>query len=182
MSSQHRKMQAAVAEARVASASSSRSGRGGAKMDPVVRKASRDPQSAAVGQLYMPGRGVRYKKPTEYEALRTYVKHMSYRQLVEEFGVGHMQQHPRPPKEKSGQKNTSSPQKDASNPKSAPAGKAEQVPSSPRSPRSAGSSRRSSRSRSRSSSNASSPEHKSKDTPIEKGRTAVTGEPATKPG
>lgn len=167
-STQHRKMQAAVAEARVASAGSSR---GGAKTDPVVRKASADPKSAAVGQLYMPGRGVRYRKPTEYEALRTYVKHMSYRQLIEEFGIGHKQQ-PRPPAPKPGDKGASaSSKKDAAKEADGAAG-ATDVPPSPRSSRS--SSRRSSRSRS--SSNASSPERRPKDTPREEARTAAAGE------
>ena len=153
-SSQHRKMQAAVAEARVASAGSSRS-------RDVARLASADPKTAEVARTYLPHSGVRYQKPTQYEALRTYVKHMSYRQLVEEFGMDHKRNKaPRPPKSR---------ESATANPHEAPLENSKKSESES-SPQRARSSSRSSSSRRSSSASSNSPDRQPKETPREEAR------------
>ena len=63
------------------------------KTEKVARNADRHPNSRVAAAIYFP----RFAKPSTAEALRTYVRGFSERQLIEEYGFEGPKQRPRPP-------------------------------------------------------------------------------------
>jgi len=63
--------------------------------DPLAKKAGQHPNSRRAAEVYA---GAHYEKPPTADTLRTYLKGLSYRQLVEEFGMeGKKKRVPKPP-------------------------------------------------------------------------------------